>query len=121
MLTPAIRTFDPFFNFFEDGGFYRNGSQTSENYSIHDDEGVTVINVAIPGVKRDDIKLNVEGNFIKLDIEQHTSRLTSRYARSYSWEVTNGHSDDISAKLENGILEIRVPKFRKEVKVIEVR
>jgi HSP20 family protein len=100
---------------------------------VHEDDDALVLRADLPGVKREDIDIQVDGNVLtlkgerKLETESEKRRY-HRVERSYGsfvrqWQLpTNVDATKVDAAFENGILTLKLPK-REEQKVrkIEVR
>lgn len=86
------------------------------------------LELAAPGLNKDDFKLNLERNVLSIAVEQHTKdqqnqkHFTKReysytsFVRSFSLPES-ADENGIQAKYENGILTIEIPK-REEAKTI---
>ena len=88
---------------------------------IFEDDGGIQVKVDVAGVKPEDIKVEVENNVLtisgqrKLDHEEkregyhRVERFFGSFSRSFALtdEVS---ADDIEAKYENGVLNLRLPK-----------
>ena len=91
-----------------------------------DDEVITTIE--LPGVDKQDIDLKIENNRITVKVEKKTENKEKkkgayRFERSYQGFYrkielpVDVDSDKAKATYKNGILEIRIPKLKKETKV----
>jgi HSP20 family protein len=103
--------------------------------NVLDQEKEIKLEVAAPGLEKSDFKINVENNYlvISADKKQENTESKENYSRKeFSYhsfkrmyelpENTNGES--ISAKYDNGILSISIPKtvpVNKTVKTIEIK
>lgn len=88
---------------------------------VHEDEEALVLRAELPGVKREDIDIQVDGNVLtlkgerKLEAEQQGRRY-HRIERAYGSFVrqfqvpTNIDASAIDARLEEGVLVLRLPK-----------
>ncbi|HHT39505.1 MAG: Hsp20/alpha crystallin family protein [Acholeplasmatales bacterium] len=88
--------------------------------------------VDLPGVNKEDIKINLKNNYLTITVEKKEEKEVeeSRYLRkeryfgsaTRSYYVGNVNTDDLKASYENGVLEVVVPKEGKEeTKYIEVK
>ncbi len=91
---------------------------------IHEHEENFVIDIDLPGVKKEDVKLTLENgvlsistarNLNKEEKEEKTGRVIRRErysgAMSRSFYVgDNLAAEDISARMENGVLSLTIPK-----------
>ncbi len=88
---------------------------------VHEDDESLVVRAELPGVKREDIDIQVDGNVLtlkgerKLESEQQNRRY-HRIERSYGSFVrqfqvpTNIDATNIDAQLADGVLTLRLPK-----------
>lgn len=130
-----------FFNdFFESSALDRINSTAPAINVIEDDKAYN-LELAAPGLTKDDFKvhLNKDGNLViemeKKKEEKEEDRKTGRYLRrefSYTkFHQTlvlpeNADKEGIEASVENGVLDVKVPKLLKakaeeEKRVIEVK
>lgn len=143
MVSPITRkekktkNLDPFAGFER---FFRPGRMLEHlNEPVADmfeDEREVVVTVELPGVKKEDIKVNVSDSGLSLKVEEkseeHKEEKKEGYYASYSSSRFSGHSQYVSfpsevdaskakATFKNGVLELRAPKTHKgkarEVKV----
>ena len=86
------------------------------DYDIKENENGFEINLKIPGVKKEDIVLEVQDKKLKLEIKNDEySFYNNKYILSDKLDV-----DNIKSKLLNGILTINLPKIITEKKVIKI-
>ena len=117
--------FKPWNEWFDNGNFWGrmltvpavNISETRNNYSV---------SLAAPGMKKDDLKIDIEGNMLSISAETTTEKeeKDKRYNRreynysSFSRSFTlpdEVNKEKIEAKYENGVLTLSLPK-KEEVK-----
>ena len=91
-----------------------------------------IVHVALPGIKKEDLNLNVSEKMVevraKFDVESDISgtyvTLTDRQTGIVKRDVTLPMKvipDKASAKFENGILRVTIPKLeKKEVHKVEI-
>lgn len=97
-----------------------NLSENDNNYTI---------DLAAPGYKKDDFRLKVDNDVLTISAEAKNERTEGSDGREYSRREyscssftrsfrlpENARDDSISAKYDNGILEINIPKSEKETK-----
>jgi len=106
---------------------FSNTNTTIPAINVMEDDDKYEIEVAAPGLKKDDFKVKLENNLLTISSESKNENSEDdwKYSRkefSYqsfqrSFNLPEGHimSEKISAKYENGILIIVLPK-REEVK-----
>jgi HSP20 family protein len=85
--------------------------------NIREDKDNYYVDVDIPGVKKDEIKLNLNRNVLSLSTEikeekEGNYRRTS-YSQSYSLPE-NIDQDKIKAELEDGVLKVTLPKAEEQ-------
>jgi HSP20 family protein len=97
--------------------------------NVSEDEKGYEIEVAAPGFKKEDIKINVEDDVLTISAEarqeskdNNNGRQYSRHEYSYSafsrsFTLPDDAKDDaITAHYENGILQLTIPKSKQQVK-----
>lgn len=81
-----------------------------------------LIEADLPGFKKEDIRLNLNGDTLSLEAERHLEhedkdkkgnyllieRSSGKYMRSF--DVSNVDTEKISAKYDNGVLALTLPK-----------
>ena len=70
-------------------------------------ETETVVSLDMPGVKKDDLTLQIEGNHLLISAKRGTKKIE----KSYRMIHKEYDFDKISAKLEDGVLLISIPKI----------
>jgi HSP20 family protein len=118
------------------------GAQRRENVSarvwsppadVYEDENVILLRVDLPGVRQNDIKIDLAGDSLTLsgarpapEVSEGENyvRLERRYGpfrRSFSIGVPL-QQDKVTASYENGVLEVRLPKAEEvKPKRVEVK
>lgn len=129
---------DLFNDFFDNGGIDRINSKTPA-INVIEGENMYKIEVATPGMTKDDFKVHVnkDGNLV-IEMEKKEKeeckkeckyiRREFAYTRFHQTLILpeNADKDKIEAKVENGVLKIRIPKLQipapeNEKKMIEVK
>lgn len=86
------------------------------------EDGSLTVSVDIPGIKEEDITIEVENNIVHVKGERKTA--TSSYSVNKSLTIPEGYSsDDIRAELVNGVLTLNVAAKQlpqKEIKKIPI-
>lgn len=110
---------DPFINmidrFFETPSFIERGYRRS-NIVTTDDE--YKIQLAVPGLIKDDVKIGVVDSVITISHEKEQTNdkgfyFTSSFKKEYS--LPDDIDDEkISSTMENGVLEITIPRTKKK-------
>lgn len=90
---------------------------------VHEDDENTYIDVELPGVKVDDIKINVENNMLTISGERkikknkkfhRIERLSGSFERSFILSDTSD-VESIKASFNNGVLKVKIPKKPSEI------
>ena len=137
MLFPVMRTnnnwLDNAFNdLFSDAALSKMNS-TAPAVNVKDTEKAYVMEVAVPGIKKEFCRVNIDDNgnlevAIENKLEHKEERKKEHYLRrefSYSnYQQSYVLPDDvdrdkISAKVTDGVLEINLPKVVKEVQKVQ--
>ena len=129
---------DIFNDFFDNGGIDRISTKAPA-INVIEDEDRYKIEVATPGMTKDDFKIHVnkDGNLViemekKKENEEKKDKKNIRkefaYTRFHQTLILpeNAEKDKIEAKVENGVLKVCIPKMQNEVaepekRVIEVK
>ncbi len=110
-----------FDDFFSDSLFPAAFSSTAGiRADIRETEKEYVIDAEIPGVKKEDIKLDLRDDVLRISVEHNEEvneerenfiRRERRFGSfSRSFHVDNVKHEDVKAKYEDGILSITLPK-----------
>jgi HSP20 family protein len=109
-------------NFFNDslmpGYFTRSGLMKVD---IRDDKDAYILEAELPGVAREDINIEIDDGRLAISVNQDEKaeekresfirRERRRTSMCRSFGLENIDADKISAKLENGVLTLRLPKL----------
>jgi HSP20 family protein len=99
----------------------RSGYQWRPAVDVFEDEAGVHVNVDVPGVKAEDLKIEVEKNVLTVrgerklehDDKKEGYHRVERYFGTFSRSFALGDevsSEDVDAKYENGVLRINLPK-----------
>lgn len=100
---------------------FRNGESWLPAANIKEDEKCYKIDLAVPGMKKEDIKVEVENQLLTISGESKDEReekaesyvrreySSSSFSRSFSLP-DSANEDTVSSSYEDGILKIRVEK-----------
>jgi HSP20 family protein len=123
-----ISRYDPFVNFndlFRSLGmrpFSMEGEPPAIKVDLTEDDNAYKVRAEIPGVKKEDVKVQVEGNRITISCETKQEKEEKEGERVICRELHQGSSyrsftlgTDVDetkaeAKYENGVLELTLPK-----------
>ncbi len=143
MLVPYVRrnlsAFDPFRELDEiERAFFGNDGRNTPAFStdIRDNGKEFVLEADLPGVKKEDIKLDLNDNILTISAERHSEYEEKdkkgnyvRCERSYgsyqrSFDTTGIDVDKIDAEFKDGVLKLTMPKLveqKPEPKRLEIR
>lgn len=139
-----LNTYNPFRemeelerNFFENpfGAFFGNGDLAEFKTDVTDEGDHYLLEADLPGFDKNDIKLDISGDILTVKAERRSKfeekdkkdrivRIERSYG-SYSrqFDVSGINTDDIKAKYENGVLQLKLPKkeiVKPEAKHLEI-
>lgn len=127
-LTPFTTMADSFFNddFFR--SFFNGFGSSQMNIDVKDVDNKYVIEAELPGVKKEDINIDIDNGVLTLSAETGSERNEKndnyvyrerRYGTvSRSFSLDNIDDENIKAQYKDGILTIDLPKKEKERKQI---
>lgn len=90
---------------------------------IQENEDSTVIEVATPGVKKEDLTVEVQGRSVVLSLSKKASSIAKMWSGKLQFSWRFGERSDltkITVGLCDGILTITVPKNKETTKTHEV-
>ena len=109
---------DDFNNFFK-GSFLSKDMKTD----IEENEKEYLVTVDVPGVDKNNISVDFDDNTLTIEINQENEKDNSNksyirkerssFSMSRSYYLENGTEEGIKAKLDNGVLNIVIPKTNK--------
>ena len=132
-LTPFVRrnhaaVYDPFRMFDEmEKRFFKEGGIGEFKTDIRDTGEAYELEADLPGVKKEDIKVELDGNYLTVSAERNTESGEKdkkgnyvRRERSYgsysrSFDVSGINIDGIEASYTDGVLTLTMPKKAAEV------
>ncbi|WP_024832321.1 Hsp20/alpha crystallin family protein [Ruminiclostridium josui] len=116
----SIFDIENMFNSFFNDSFFGFTGVNPIRADIKENEKEFIVEAEIPGVAKEDIKLDLRDDTLTIAVEQNqeTKEERDNYIRkerrygsfSRSFYVENVKNEDVSAKYENGILTIVLPK-----------
>ncbi len=95
---------------------YHNNMIDDIDYYYSDDDSNYYIELALPGLDKKDINLNIDGEYLFLNYEQNDKATNFFWQKSFKRRITlpqNINSDTVVAQLKNGILSIKIDKKTK--------
>jgi len=122
----GLNTVDSLFNDFFSDSFFNTNSINTIDYYYSNDEKNHYIELALPGLDKKDINLNLNGSYLYLSYESKDESNSSLWSRSFNRRIkipNNINTDSIKADLKNGILTIKIQKNKQEIenKKIEIK
>ena len=129
--TAAGTGFEDFYNMLDDffsGGFPSSRSLLTDTFKIdiEERENEYLIEAELPGIKKEEIDLNIEDDNLCISVnrveetnsdgkgEKNGKNYIHRERRSTSMSrrvrLANAKLDEITAKLDNGVLTVSIPK-----------
>jgi HSP20 family protein len=119
------QSFNSFLNaFLHDSKFYQESFEEQVQFSpkadILEKANHFAIHLALPGMKKEDVKINVEGDFLTVSGEKQSTTVAEtekmhkreiqfgKFSRSFN--VSKINKSKIEALFENGILTLTLPK-----------
>lgn len=119
-LNKPFNLFDSFLANFYNDAFMPSFYSGQMKVDIKENEKNYIIEAELPGIKKEDIGIALDNNLLTISVEQkvevneeneHYIRKERRYGTTRrSFAVDNIDEDKISAKYENGILSLVLPK-----------
>ena len=93
---------------------YGNTSKSvlTKDYFIDREASIMKIEIAVPGYRKEDLKIKIDSGWLILTAEVD-KELKSHWRKSFTKRAYVGKeiaADSIKAKLENGIMQIELPK-----------
>lgn len=110
---PSLSWVDEFDRFF-DRSIFNPASQAGPRESVHESDDAWILRLDLPGFAREDVKLTVTDRSLELTAETPDDRpFGGKLERQ--WKLGQDvNAGAISASLENGVLELKLPKRPKE-------
>lgn len=104
--------------------FNGNGLRTN----IEELEKEYIVTVEVPGVSKKDVSIDYEDSYLTISVEKNDESTGKKYIRREITEATASRSfyfedideEKIKAKLEDGILTIRLEKIEPEIRVRKI-
>jgi len=100
---------------------FKRGNGYNPDVDIFETDMDLVIEAEVPGIAREDLKLNIEDDILTLEGEKkkenkdeeylYKESKEGRFSQSFSLPE-NADKDKIKAKFENGVLRIIIPKVK---------
>lgn len=100
-----------------------NTSFSNNSYFVNSENDITAIEVAVPGYLKEDLNISFEENYLVISHKRNENE-TSKWKKDLEKSFYLSDSLDkekIKAKLENGILQITIPKkesFKSKITIL---
>jgi len=101
--------------FFNDSICNYNHSISHLDYNYSSDENNYYLDLALPGLEKKDINLNISDNYLFLNYESADKENSSFWNQSFNRRIklpANIDMDSITAQLKNGILSITIKRVK---------
>ena len=116
---PALNSMLDDFRCLDSSMFYNRIS----DYKIEEDDKNYIIEMDMPGVKKEDLEVGVKENILSIyaerkkedKTENKESVVVSKYEQSFNISAKGIDVDNIQANLDNGVLKTTLPK-KEEIK-----
>ena len=115
-------------------GLKEAGSEIAPSIDIYEEGDEVVVKAELPGMKKEDIEVNLTDDSITISGEKKTEERVERkgyyrhersygsFARSFTLP-SEVRTDEVKAEFKDGVLEVRVPKTeeaKKKVKKVTI-
>ena len=85
------------------------------NYKFFNEDGRKVLKVYIPGIKKENLSLKIEKNSYLCVVHKGEPQFTRKF-----WIDEDTDAEKISAKYEDGVLEVSLPERESFTKTISI-
>ena len=123
----SMDVFSPFHSLADfERDFFSGSSMGPFAADIHDNGDAFVLKADLPGVKKEEINIDIDGDRLSITAQRNTSKdekdsdgniiRCERYSGSFSrsFDVSNIRTQDITASYEDGVLTLQLPKKEAE-------
>lgn len=93
---------------------------TPNNYFWDEDQNNYFYILEMPGVKKEDLKLELKDNYLVVEAKSQVKNKKKEYYKTLTIPA-EANTEKIDAQLENGILTISIPKEVKVKKLIQIK
>lgn len=134
-MLPLRKSYRPMYmsDFFENNmnSFHTPGRNYKPAVNVREDEKNFNIELAVPGVSKDEIKIEIEKDILIISSEKESKKETSEngynlrefgnksFCRSFTIPE-NANREKINASHSDGVLNIEIPKSKEDVKLNRV-
>merc|ERR1712137_939011 len=105
----------PSFNHFSNGSKFllQHLNDNNSNVTIDNNDDEIIISMDIPGIKQQDLKVQVQDNFLVITGTRKSQKKSMEFTRRFSLDNNAVNVSKIKANLSNGVLVVTVQKFEK--------
>lgn len=96
-------------------------SMLSDTYFTYSSKESYIVQMPLVGVTKEELNIKVDGDFLKIEAKPtKTSKFVKNTAVHFSLRE-DADVDNVSAKLENGLLTLTIPKIVPEKKSVNIK
>lgn len=125
-MSDPFKGFDEFFDMIGRDPFEMRSPVAVTRYTAtvdRDEEGTDLIRVPLPGLTSGEVKVHVEDGMLYVQAEAGEGNVNAHFhsKKTHAWRLDRDHDvDNITAKMEDGVLTVKVPTHEKEVRQITI-
>ena len=111
-----------FFELLNEGPNFVDRMVKRTNYKEDDDE--YCVEIAVPGISKEDLSIKVKDMNLFISYEKKESNIDYSFTDSFSKEYilpADAVIKDITAKVDGGILTLKIPKDKKNPKEVNIK
>lgn len=107
MIPARFFGFDDWFDSFRDSG--KNDSACTPRAAVAEKDGGYILEVDLPGVKKEDIEVHIENDMLKIKASRKTATAETHYERAFKLaKELDAEAADVA--FENGVLSVKLGK-----------
>lgn len=94
---------------------------STDSYHTYSTKEAYTIEMPLIGVTKEEMEVKVEKNYLHINAKPTK---TSKYIKNTTLTFSlneDGDTDNIAAKLENGLLTVTIPRFKPEKKMVNIK
>lgn len=108
-----IHFFDEFNSLFK-----WSANSFNKGLDIEEKDDKYIVSFDLPGFKQSEIQINIENNLLTIEAKNQKRHVTQSFSL---WNEIDLFNIEPEAKLEDGVLNIILPKIKKNKKKIEIK
>ena len=127
-------TFDDMYSIFDKFFENKSPSLSTDKFKVdlQNNEKEYVIDADLPGINKEDIKITLEDDHLTIGFEKKSEKTEEDKDKNYvhkersyqsmqrRFYLPNANGEEVKAELENGVLNIVIPKVEDKRKQIEI-